>query len=124
MDIVGWIFWLVTATLGVAGSIVWFLLGGWVVTLVQLVVLVGAVFVYRYGWQRGPLEMIQKARGLAAFTWAWVRSGDVAARVRTAEADRTALRVRTVRIKEWGDVNLSTLLSVTALAGLGVVALL
>ena len=36
-------------------SIAWLLLGGWVSTLAQILVIVFIVFAFKYGWRRAPL---------------------------------------------------------------------
>jgi hypothetical protein len=125
MDFLGWIWWAMTKLVGLVWSIGWFLLGGWVVTLAQIGVIAFVVYGYKYGWRRAPLEIARHARTFGSFIWAWMRSRDMTAAVAGAKAGRSEVRevIRTVRRKEMGDVNVSTLLSVLALVGLGLVAL-
>lgn len=120
MDILGWLGWLVAKLLAVLWTVGWFLLGGWVVTLAQLAVIGGLIYAYKYGWRRAPLELSRHVRTFGRFAWAWARSREMPAR-----ASRPELRdnVRIIRRKEVGDVNVSTLMSVLAILGLGVVAL-
>ena len=119
MDILGWIWWGLTSILGLAWSIVWFLLGGWVSTLAQIAVLVGIVFFYKYGWQRAPAEIASRVNSVGRFVWGWMRQRDPGAVTARGEVREV---IRTVRVKETGDVNISTLLSLIMLAGLTVIA--
>lgn len=120
MDILGWIWWALTSVVGLFWSIGWFLLGGWVSTLAQIAVLVGIVFFYKYGWQRAPAEIASRVTSVGRFVWGWMRAREPGA----APASRTEVRevIRTVRVKEVGDVNISTLLSLIMLAGLTLMA--
>ncbi len=120
MDILGWIWWALTSVAGLLWSIGWFLLGGWVSTLAQIAVLVGIVFFYKYGWQRAPAEIASRVTSVGRFVWGWMRARDTGA----APAARGEVRevIRTVRVKEVGDVNISTLLSLIMLAGLTLMA--
>jgi hypothetical protein len=121
MDIVGWLAWAVLGLLGVLWTIVWFLISGWVATLLQIVVLIAAVFFFRYGWQRAPGEFLRRARTLARLGWSWLRAGDAQA---TASGGEVREVVRVVRVKELGDINVSTLLSLLMLAGLALLTAL
>lgn len=117
MDILGWIWWLLASALSLVWSIAWFLLGGWVSTLAQIAVIVGIVFFYKYGWQRAPAEIASRVTSVSRFIWAWMRAREpqaapVASRVQAREV------IRTVRVKEAGDINVSTLLSLIMLFGL------
>lgn len=113
MDILSWLGWLV----GLLWGLVWFLIGGWVSTLMQIVVLVGIVFFYKYGWQRAPVEIATRLSTVGRFAWNWVRQRETAA---GGARERVEVRevVRTVRVKETGDINLSTLLSLLMFLGL------
>jgi hypothetical protein len=123
MDILGWLWWGLVQALGVVWTIVWFLLGGWVVTLAQLAVIIGGIFAYKYGWQRAPIEIAQRARTVGHFIWAWMRAKDVTpASTTAAPRPRSDGPARVGRQRQIGDVNLSTLLSIMALAGLSIVA--
>jgi hypothetical protein len=129
MEFLGWLWWALAKLLGLVWSIGWFLLGGWVVTLVQLAVIGFVIYGYKYGWRRAPLEIARHGRTFGGFVWAWMRTRDVASASAPAKP-RTELREvvgadrrRFGRSKEVGDINVSTLLSVLALLGLGVAAL-
>ena len=117
MDILGWVAWAVGKTLGFAWAVVWFLLGGWVAALAQIVVVVGIVFAMKYGWRRAPMEMLARGRTLARFVWGWARAQDFTRSADERNADkREAIRI--VRTKEPGDVSISTLLTVIMLLGM------
>lgn len=115
MDILGTIFWLFAKVLGTLWSIVWFLISGWVSTLLQILVLVAVVYVLKYGWRRAPIEISLALSRVGRFAWGWVRTRD---RSIAASSGATREVIREVRVKEWGDVNLSTLMSISALVGL------
>lgn len=124
MDILGWLWWALVSILGLgwwlAGlmwTVVWFLISGWVSTLLQIAILVAVVFLLKYGWQRAPGELWRRGSAFARFSWKWLRARDVEA---AAPAIRQAVRV--VRVKEFGDVNISTLMSLLALGGLALFA--
>ncbi|MGE5266555.1 MAG: hypothetical protein ACM3L9_04230 [Deltaproteobacteria bacterium] len=121
MDILAWLIWAVTSILSVAWSLAWFLLGGWVSTLAQIAVLVGIIFFYKYGWQRAPAEIAARLSTLGRFVWTWMRQREPGA----SNASRVEVRevVRTVRVKEAGDINLSSLLNVLVFFGLVLLAL-
>jgi hypothetical protein len=121
MDVLGWLWFAVTTVIGFAWSIVWFLLGGWVATVVQLMIVVGVIFSYKYGWRRAPFEMAQRGRTFGRFVWGWMRAREMSEPA-PAQASRTQRRTTQHRSREVGDVNLSTLLSITALAGLTLLA--
>jgi hypothetical protein len=113
MDLLGWLGWLAQALFG----LLWFLIGGWVSTLAQIVVLVAIVFFYKYGWQRAPLELAARLSAFGRFVWAWLRQREPGPQVARTRGEVREV-VRTVRVKEAGDVNVSTLLSLLAAAGL------
>lgn len=115
MDIVVWIAWALFSVLGLVWSVVWFLISGWVSTLLQIAVLIGAVFFLKYGWQRAPLELWKRGRSVGGLAWGWIRTRD-AQSLATREVVREVVRV--VRVKEPGDVNISTLLSLLMVGGL------
>jgi hypothetical protein len=115
MEIVSWIGWLLAWLAGWIWSVAWLLVGGWVSTLLQILVIVFVVFAFKYGWRRAPLELGLRVRPVVGWLWRWVT-----ARERTAYATANATHeVRIVRVKAPGDVNLSSLLNVIMLAGLG-----
>jgi hypothetical protein len=114
MDIIAWLAWIVVAALGVLWSVVWFLISGWVSTLLQIAVLIATIYFLKYGWQRAPAEIWRRTRSFGGFFWSWVR-----AREPQAYTDGQVREV--VRIaggKEFGDINISTVLSLLMLAGL------
>jgi hypothetical protein len=115
MDILGTVVWLIGGTISMAWSLVWFLISGWVSTLLQIAVVVGAIYGFKYGWQRAPFEIWRATRGFAMFFWNWIRARDFT----RSSTDKFETRdvIRVVRVKEWGDVNVSTLMSVAAVVG-------
>jgi hypothetical protein len=117
LDILGWIWWAISSAIGIVWSIVWFLLGGWVSALAQIIVIVGIIFFMKYGWQRAPMEMWTRANSAWRFIWAWISAREPGT---AAPASKVQIKevIRTVRVKEPGDVNLSTLLSLITIAGL------
>jgi hypothetical protein len=118
MDILAWVLWALVSLLSLLWTVVWFLISGWVSTLLQIALLVAAVFFFKYGWQRAPAELLRRARSLGGLFWTWMRAREpqVAPSVRVREV------VRVVRVKEFGDVNVSTLLSLIMLAGFALLA--
>ena len=120
MDILLWIVWAVLGILGLAWSIVWFLISGWVSTLLQIAVLIATVFFLKYGWQRAPLELWKRTRSLALFVWGWIRARAAG----PCHARGGARDVRVIRVKEPGDINVSTLLSLLMMGGLALAATL
>jgi hypothetical protein len=121
VDILAWLMWAITSVLALAWSLVWFLLGGWVSTIAQIAVLVGVIFFYKYGWQRAPAEIAARLSTLGRFIWGWMRQREPG----DAGGTKVEVRevVRTVRVKEAGDINLSSLLNVLVFAGLALLAL-
>jgi hypothetical protein len=127
MDILGWLWWaflsilgLVWWLLGLLWMVVWFLISGWVSTLLQIAILVAVIFFLKYGWQRAPAELWRRGNAFARFCWKWLSAREVDA----GSAPREVLRerIRIVRVKEFGDINVSTLMSLMMLAGLVVLA--
>ena len=115
MDVVGWLWWTVSSAVGLVWSLLWFLIGGWVSAIAQIIVVALIIFGIKFGWRQAPFEMWARAKTFGRFVWGWIRSKD-GARASTAVEVREV--VRTVRIKEAGDVNVSTLLSALTLVGL------
>ena len=113
MDILSWLWWILLATASMALKLIWFLISGWVSTLLQIAVLVIAIYLMKYGWQRAPVELWRRTRAFGGFFWNWVRAreGSIA-----AASHNDAVRV--VRHKELGDINISTLLSLMMIFGL------
>src|SRR5688572_11028123 len=118
MDILAWIAWALFGVLRLVWSLVWFLISGWVSTLLQIGVLVAVVFILLYGWQRAPMELWKRGSAFALFIWGWIRTGGGDPMQATATREVTREVVRIVRVKEAGDVNFSTLLSLAMLVGL------
>ena len=117
MDVIAWFTWMLLATLGILWSIVWFLISGWVSTLLQIALLVTTIYFLKYGWQRAPAEIWRRTRGLAHFFWNWLRAHEA-----LPSASAEAREVVRVSGKEFGDINISTLLSLLMIAGLIIVA--
>lgn len=115
MDILSWLLWLVLSVLGVIWTVVWFLISGWVSTLLQIAILVIVIYSLKYGWQRAPHEIWKKSSAFGRFFWNWVRARD-------PNADRPAVEtrevVRVVRGRDFGDISASTLLTVLMMGGL------
>lgn len=113
MDIVGWLWWLASTVFTGMLALIWFLISGWVSTLLQIGLLVVVTYFLKYGWQRAPAELWRRSRSFAGFFVSWIRARD------TAPSGReSAPAIRVVKIKEFGDINISTLLSLLMLAGL------
>ena len=119
MDVLAWLWWGIAKILGVLWSFAWFLLGGWVATLVQLLIIVGIIFAMKYGWRQAPLEMLSRGRGVGRFVWAWLRMKEPGL-ARSAQPAAPAQRqtVRIVRARQAGDISASTLLTVAMLLGM------
>jgi hypothetical protein len=100
--------------IGLIWSLVWFLISGWVSTLMQITVLIAVIYWMRYGWQRAPYEIWNRTRSFGRFFWSWIRGRDLE---RRAHQEHREI-VQIVRRRELGDVNVSTLLSLAALVGL------
>jgi hypothetical protein len=111
MDILAWLWWFVSSVLGAVFALVWFLVSGWVSTLLQIAFLVVIVYFLKYGWQRAPAEIWRRTRSFGAFFLGWIRARDPVPVPQNAP-------LRVVKSKEFGDINISTLLSLLMLAGL------
>jgi len=116
MDTVAWIAWGLLTLLGFLWSLVWFLISGWVSTLLQIAVLIATIYLLKYGWQRAPAELWRRTRSFGRFFWTWVRARE------PQPVGSVEVRERVVRAKEFGDINISTLLSLLTLLGLALVA--
>ena len=103
-------------------SFVWLLIGGWVSTALQIIVVVLAYYAYRYGWRRAPYEAWRGVRAIARWGWAWLRGVEAMAGAPESGRAREIEVVREIRVKEFGDVNLSSLLNVSMLVGLLLIA--
>jgi hypothetical protein len=74
MDIVAWLGWALLSVRGVLWSILWFLIAGWVFTVLQVALLVVLIYFVRYGWQRSPAEVWLRTRSFGHFFWSWLRA--------------------------------------------------
>lgn len=114
MDVLGWI---VSALLSVGSlllSLVWFLISGWVSTLLQIAVLIFAIYGFKYGWSRAPFEIWRRTQTFLRFFWNWIR-----AREPDPRPDGEVREViREIRVREPGDINLSTAMSLLVVVGL------
>jgi len=117
MDIVGWLWWLASTLFTGILSLIWFLISGWVSTLLQIALLVIVIYFLKYGWQRAPAEIWRRTRSFAGIFVSWIRARDA-----DASGREVVQAVRVVKVKEFGDVNISTLLSLLMLAGLILIA--
>ncbi|MGE0701646.1 MAG: hypothetical protein AB7O57_21295 [Hyphomicrobiaceae bacterium] len=136
MDVLGWLWWLVSGSVALVWSVVWFLLGGWVSTLAQIAVVVLVVFGYKYGWRRAPQELMSRLGGFGRFAWGWLRfrEGPPQATPRATTAEPRGRRGpaapgnrsgrHNFRNRQPGDVriNVSTCLTLLMLAGLWLLA--
>jgi hypothetical protein len=113
MDVIGWLWWLLSTVVGAALTLVWFLVSGWVSALLQIALLIVAVFFLKYGWQRAPAEIWRRSRSFGRISMGWLRAGEP-----DAAGQQPGPAVRIVKVKEFGDVNISTLLSLLSLFGL------
>src|SRR5262249_13203705 len=87
---------------------------GWVSTLLQILVLVGVIYFLRYGWRQAPAELYVRTRSLLRFLWGWLRARETTSGVYQARPQP----VRVVTTKEFGDLNISSFLSLIMLIGL------
>lgn len=118
MDILAWLWWAVVSLVSLLASLVWFLISGWVSTLLQIALLIAVIYYFKYGWQRAPAEILRHTARFGRFFWNWLRASEPPGEPRT----ETREVVRTVRVKDFGDINLSTLMSLAMLSGLLIVA--
>jgi hypothetical protein len=117
MDILGWFWWIAATILTGILSLIWFLVSGWVSTLLQIALLIIVIYLLKYGWHRAPADIWTRSRAFAGFFIGWIRARDAVALER--EVVHT---VRVIKVKEFGDVNVSTLMSLLMLAGLVLMA--
>ena len=122
-EILSWIGWLLATLAGWIWSVAWLLIGGWVSTLLQILVIVFLVFAFKYGWRRAPLELAFRVRPVTGWLWRWVTAREPRGG-RAYDPARGVPEVRIIRVKAPGDVNLSSLLNVMMLTGLGLLRLL
>ncbi len=119
MEFMSWVWWAVVNAFGMALTVVWFLIGGWVSTLAQIGVVLLLAFGYKYGWRRAPLEIMSKARRIGGIGWGWVRRRERPATGAAGDAEPVYVRAERNRVRRRpGDVNVSSLLNVAMLTGL------
>ena len=113
MELIGWLWWFLSSAAIWSFRLLWFLVSGWVSTLLQIALLIGVIYFLKYGWRRAPFEIWRRTQSSGRFIWAWLRAREPVGAVPTSER-----AVRVVTVKEFGDINISTLLSLLMLAGL------
>ena len=74
MDILAWLWWVASTLVTGMLSLIWFLISGWVSTLLQIAVLVIVIYFLKYGWQRAPAEIWKRTRTFADFFVRWIRA--------------------------------------------------
>jgi hypothetical protein len=119
MDAIAWIASTLWSIAGLVLSLIWFLISGWVSTLLQITVLIFAVYGMKYGWRRAPFEIWRRTASFGRFFWNWIRARDPDAppSVEIREV------IREIRVREPGDINLSTGMSLLVLIGLAALAM-
>ncbi|MBX9864056.1 MAG: hypothetical protein K2Y42_15055 [Hyphomicrobium sp.] len=115
MDIIAWLASALLTAAGVVWALIWFLIGGWVSTLLQIAVLIVVIYGMKYGWRRAPFEIWRRTQSFGRFFWNWVRAREPDPRV-TVQAGPEV--IREIRVHEFGDINISTVLSLAAIVGL------
>lgn len=130
MDILSWTGWLIWSLLALLWSVVWLLLGGWISTFAQIVVVVMAIYVYRYGWRNAAGELFRQGRAVWRFASGAMRASEALAEadsdrkrdaVKASAAHRDGRRsILPPGPRHAGDVtiNLSTALTIAAMTGL------
>jgi hypothetical protein len=111
MDVLSWLWWLVSGVATALLSLVWFLISGWVSTILQISLLIMAIFSSMAG--SAPAEIWRRTRAFARFFINWIR-----AREPPLNVSESGTTVRIVREEEFGDINISTVLSLLMLTGL------
>jgi hypothetical protein len=114
MEIIAWLGSAILAVLGVLWWLVWFLISGWVSTLLQVMLLIATIYFFKYGWQRAPTEILKRSRSFGRNFWTWLRAREPQTK---GDTDLHEV-VRVVTTKEFGDINISTLLSLLMILGL------
>jgi hypothetical protein len=116
----GWIWWGLTTAIGWLLAIIWFLIGGWVVTLAQIGVVVLILFGYKYGWQAAPGALVDWVRRFTQWVWAWARKREVPPREAPQPRPKAVARVVARRggRRQKGDINISTLLNAAMIGSL------
>jgi hypothetical protein len=118
MEIIGWLWWVLSSVVSVLFTVVWFLVSGWVSTLLQIALLIGVIYILKYGWRAAPLQLWRRSLAFGRFFWNWLRARDPI----PAGQQVPDPIVRIVTVKEFGDINISTLLSLLMLFGLACAA--
>ena len=113
MEFLGWVWWITATVFSFVLTVLWFLVSGWVSALLQIALLVAVIYFLKYGWQRAPSEIWRRTQSFAGFFVSWIR-----AREPSVASSPPPSAVQVVRTKEFGDVNISTLLSLLLLAEL------
>jgi hypothetical protein len=72
MELVSWLWWLLSYVAVGFFRLLWFLLSGWVSTLLQIALLIGVVYFLKYGWRRAPFEIWRHSKSFGRFFWAWL----------------------------------------------------
>jgi hypothetical protein len=114
METATWLFSILLTVLSLVCSLVWFLISGWVSTLLQIAVLIFAIYGVKYGWRRAPFEIWRRSHSFFRFFWNWIRAREPEARPDVEVRDV----IREVKVREFGDINLSTAMSLAMLVGL------
>lgn len=117
MEILSWVWWALANAVGMALTVVWFLIGGWVSTLAQIGVVLLVIFGYKFGWRRAPVEIASKARRISGIGWGWVRRRERTPGSGAAERGVAPSVTKVVRRGRPGDINLSSLLNLVMLTG-------
>jgi hypothetical protein len=50
MDVLAWLWWSIVTSLGLLWALIWFLISGWVSTLLQIALLIVVIYYLKYGW--------------------------------------------------------------------------
>lgn len=114
MEVLGWLAGALWSIAAIVLQFVWFLISGWVSTLLQITVLIFAIYGLKYGWRRAPFEISRRTASFVRFFWNWIRAREPDARpdVEIREV------IREVRVREFGDINMSTAMTLAVLVGL------
>ena len=114
MDTAAWLFSLLLSALGLIWALVWFLISGWVSTLLQVAVVIVAIYGVKYGWRRAPFEIWRRSQSFGRFFWGWIRAKEPSSSPVISEREV----IREIPVREFGDINISTAMSLMALVGL------
>ncbi len=124
MDILGslfgWLWWAAQLLLG----LLWLLVGGWVSTLLQIVVLALGFFVWRHGWRQAPAELWRQTRALYRLSRGAIRASEAMERARAPEPGRSAVApvVTPQSPRQFGDVTINMSSALSGLMFLGLAA--